>query len=268
MTRRIASILTQKLSSGGGRGGRLGTNTVSSELGTPVSLLLVFLCFTLRGKLLELLLHALDVALLGDQALEPLVLHLELVDPVLKGGNLVGHFLGLLLESGLTLLLLDTEASRGGCVATTLVLLSGEARLFLEVGDWCEVGSRGLALVTGLDEAVGLGWVRTLEAVGRTGRKAGRRLGERVREGLELGELVAGAGHAVLLLRGLGCMLLEVDRCGDAEVEVEELGGGEVVEVAVVKGEVGSGLLLVVGGDGVEVGEVLRHVGCPAASEV
>lgn len=63
-------------------------------------------------------------------------------------------------------------------------------------------------------------------------------------------------------------MLLEVDRCGDAEVEVEELGGGEVVEVAVVKGEVGSGLLLVVGGDGVEVGEVLRHVGCPAASEV
>jgi hypothetical protein len=61
-------------------------------------------------------------------------------------------------------------------------------------------------------------------------------------------------------------MLLEVDRRGDAEVEVEELGGGEVVEVAVVEGEVG--LLVVVGGDGVEVGEVLRHVRCPAASEV
>jgi hypothetical protein len=61
-------------------------------------------------------------------------------------------------------------------------------------------------------------------------------------------------------------MLLEVDRRGDAEVEVEELGGGEVVKVAVVEGEVG--LLVVVGGDGVEVGEVLRHVRCPAASEV
>jgi hypothetical protein len=61
-------------------------------------------------------------------------------------------------------------------------------------------------------------------------------------------------------------MLLEVDRRGDAEVEVEELGGGEVVEVAVVEGEVG--LLVLVGGDGVQVGEVLRHVRCPAASEV
>lgn len=76
-------------------------------------------------------------------------------------------------------------------------------------------------------------------------------------------------GHVVLLLlRGLGRMLLEVDRRGDAEVEVEELGGGQVVEVAVVEGEVVGGLLLLVGGDGVEVGEVLRHVRCPAASEV
>ena len=47
-------------------------------------------------------------------------------------------------------------------------------------------------------------------------------------------------------------MLLEVDRRGDAEVEVEELGGGQVVEVAVVEGEVGSSLLFLVGGDGVE----------------
>ena len=75
-------------------------------------------------------------------------------------------------------------------------------------------------------------------------------------------------GHVVLLLlRGLRRMLLEVDRRGDAEVEVEEL-GGQVVEVAVVEGEVVGGLLLLVGGDGVEVGEVLRHVRCPAASEV
>jgi len=72
------------------------------------------------------------------------------------------------------LLFLDTETGRGGCVATTLVLLGGEARLFLEVVDGCEVGSRGLALVTGLDEAVGLRRVRTLETVGRAGRKAGR----------------------------------------------------------------------------------------------
>jgi hypothetical protein len=33
-------------------------------------------------------------------------------------------------------------------------------------------------------------------------------------------------------------MLLEVDWCGSAEIEVEELGGGEVVEIAVVEGEV------------------------------
>ena len=76
-------------------------------------------------------------------------------------------------------------------------------------------------------------------------------------------------GHVVLLLlRGLRRMLLEVDRRGDAEVEVEELGGRQVVEVAVVKREVGGGLLFLVGRDGVEVGEVLRHVRCPAASEV
>ena len=63
-------------------------------------------------------------------------------------------------------------------------------------------------------------------------------------------------------------MLSEVDRCGRAEVEVEELSAGEELEVAVVEGEVVGGLLLLVGGDGVEVGEVLRHVRCPAASEV
>ena len=63
-------------------------------------------------------------------------------------------------------------------------------------------------------------------------------------------------------------MLLEVDRRGDAEVEVEELGGGEVVKVAVVEGEVVGGGLVLVRGNGVQVGEVGRHVGCPSASEV
>lgn len=87
---------------------RLGTNTVSPELTTPVSLFL--LCLALGFELLELLLHALYIALLGDQSLEPFVLHLELVDSVLQRCDLVGHLLGLLLQGGLTLLLLDTEA--------------------------------------------------------------------------------------------------------------------------------------------------------------
>jgi hypothetical protein len=158
-----------------------------------VGLLLLLLCFAFGGELLELLLHALHVLLLGNQALEPLVLHLELVDSVLERGDLVGHFLGLLLESGLTLLLLHTEASGCGCVATALVFFGSETGLFLEVGDGCDVGSGGLALVAGLDEVVRLRRIRTLQASGRTGRNVGRRLGERVREGLELGELEAGA---------------------------------------------------------------------------
>jgi hypothetical protein len=158
-----------------------------------VGLLLLLLCFALGSELLELLLHALHVLLLGDQALEPLVLHLELVNSVLERGDFVGHFLRLLLESGLTLLLLDAEAGGGGRVATTLIFFGGKARLFLKVGDGCEVGSGGLALVTGLDEVVRLRRIRALQAAGRAGRNVGRRLGERVREGLELGELEAGA---------------------------------------------------------------------------
>lgn len=63
-------------------------------------------------------------------------------------------------------------------------------------------------------------------------------------------------------------MLLEVDGSGSAEVEVEELGGGQVVEVAVVEAEIGLGDLVVLAGDGVQIGEVRRHVGRPAAREV
>lgn len=64
-------------------------------------------------------------------------------------------------------------------------------------------------------------------------------------------------------------MLLEIDNGRrSAQVEVEEFGGGQVVEVAVVEAEVGLCLLLLVRGDGVEVGQIRRHVGCPAAGEV
>jgi hypothetical protein len=151
--------------------GRLGANTIRPELNTPVGLLL--LCLPLGFKLLELLLHAFDIALFRDQSLEPLVLHFELVDPVLKRGDLVGHLLGLLLQGGLTLLLLDTETCRGGGVATTLVLFGGEARCLFQVGYGCNVGCRCFALVARLAEVVRLRRVRALEAAGRAGRNVG-----------------------------------------------------------------------------------------------
>ena len=47
-------------------------------------------------------------------------------------------------------------------------------------------------------------------------------------------------------------------------VEVEELGVGEEVEVGVANAEVCGDVMA--GRDGVEVGEVLRHVGCAAAT--
>jgi len=61
-------------------------------------------------------------------------------------------------------------------------------------------------------------------------------------------------------------MLVEVEigrRVGEGAVEVEEVGVGEEVEVAVVEVEVGLGsvLLVVRGGDGVQVGEVGGDVG-------
>lgn len=71
-----------------------------------------------------------------------------------------------------------------------------------------------------------------------------------------------------VLLRRLWRMLLEVDRRGRAKVEVEELRGGQVVEVAVVDAEVVLRSLLLVRGNGVQVGEVCGHVGRPTAGEV
>lgn len=73
------------------------------------------------------------LVLLSDQALEPLILRLQLVDAAFEGSYFVAHLLGGLLESLLTLLLLDAEASTGGCVAAALVLLGGETGGLLEV---------------------------------------------------------------------------------------------------------------------------------------
>jgi hypothetical protein len=63
-------------------------------------------------------------------------------------------------------------------------------------------------------------------------------------------------------------MLLEIDRGGGAEVEVEELGVGKVVEVPVVEAKVVVGGLLFVRWDGVQVGEVGGDVRRPSAGEV
>jgi hypothetical protein len=70
-----------------------------------------------------------------------------------------------------------------------------------------------------------------------------------------------------LLLRLRG-MLSEVDRRGRAEVEVEELGASEELEVSVVEAEVVLGGLVFMRGDGVQVGQVGRDVRGAAGCEV
>ena len=71
-----------------------------------------------------------------------------------------------------------------------------------------------------------------------------------------------------LLLSRLRSMLSEVDRRGRAEVEVEELGAGEELEVSVIKAEVVLSGLLFMRRDGVEVGQVGRDVRGAAGCEV
>lgn len=61
-------------------------------------------------------------SLLRDEALEPGVLRLELLNLRLQHVDSVCHFLGGLLEGLLALLLLDAESGTGGSVAATLVL--------------------------------------------------------------------------------------------------------------------------------------------------
>src|SRR5437879_4328462 len=81
------------------------------------------------GALVQHLLEGLAAAL-GQQALEPLVLLLELLDAGLVGGEPVRHLARGLLEGLLALLLLDAEAGRRGRVAPPLVLLSLELGAF------------------------------------------------------------------------------------------------------------------------------------------
>lgn len=71
----------------------------------------------------------------------------------------------------------------------------------------------------------------------------------------------------LLLLLRLRGMLSEVDRRGCAEVEVEELGASEELEVSVVECEVVLSGLIFVRRDGVEVGQVGRHIRCAAGIE-
>ncbi|KAI6763089.1 hypothetical protein HG530_009069 [Fusarium avenaceum] len=73
------------------------------------------------------------LVLLNKKVLEPLVLHLELVDLALQGRDLVGHLLSGFLKSLLALLLLDTEAGTGGSVAPSLVFLGSMAGGILKV---------------------------------------------------------------------------------------------------------------------------------------
>lgn len=103
----------------------------------------------------ELLPQSRDVlvalVLLDQEVLEPLVLRLELRYLGLEGVDLVGHLLGGLLKSLLTLLLLDTEASAGGSVASALVLFGSDTGYILKghgLGRWSRHGV-ALALVAG-----------------------------------------------------------------------------------------------------------------------
>ena len=190
-------------------GGRLdiGTNTILAFLSTPVVVELgggiLALGDGFFGRLGRRGIDSLDV-LLGDEALEPLVFHLELTDACLEELDLVGHVLGGLLESLLTLLLLDTETSTGGGVAPTLVLFGGVARVVLKINGRRDGSQGSLSLLTSHGRSRERGWSlrwhlrlvllrESCQAIGRGGWKALARqaLGARLGEG-EVGELKVG----------------------------------------------------------------------------
>ena len=79
---------------------------------------------------------AADHALLGDQRLQPLVLHLQLLHLGLQRRRLLRHFLCRLLQRLLPLLLLDPEPRGRRRVAPPLVLLRYYARYFGGGGLW------------------------------------------------------------------------------------------------------------------------------------
>ena len=145
----------------------------------------------------------------GDEALEPCVLRLELLDAGLEHADALRHLLGRLLEGLLALLLLHAEAGARGCVAAALVLLGSVAgRLICRglVGGACSVG---LALLTGGD----------IEARddGRHGRRGGRGVGVAHRVGAGGGQRVLDGGVDG---EGLGG---EVGEVGKLEVACEQV---------------------------------------------
>lgn len=72
------------------------------------------------------------VVLLGEQVLQPPILHLQLRDAGFQGRVDVVGIADSALESLLALLLLDAESSARGRVASSLVLVGGEPGLFFE----------------------------------------------------------------------------------------------------------------------------------------
>lgn len=71
--------------------------------------------------------------LFGDQVLEPLVFHLELIHARLKECILVLCFFDSALQGLFALLLLDAKAGRGGSVAAAFVFLGSDTGSVLDV---------------------------------------------------------------------------------------------------------------------------------------
>lgn len=71
--------------------------------------------------------------LLGEQVLQPAILHLQLGDASLKRGILLGRLAHGTLEDLLALLLLHPEAGRGGGIAAAAVFLGRNPHTFLLV---------------------------------------------------------------------------------------------------------------------------------------
>lgn len=96
------------------------------------------------------------LVLLGEQVLQPPVLHLQLGDARLEGGVQLVGVADRALERLLALLLLDAESSAGGRVAASLVLLDREPGLLLEAeGARDALPGRHRAVLVVADLAVG-----------------------------------------------------------------------------------------------------------------
>jgi hypothetical protein len=140
------------------------THAIVPALRTPIlNIFLLRLFLTRLGHL-----NLLTTTLLRNKTLEPLILHLQLLDFALKHLHLLRHFFRLLLERLLALLLLHAETGGRGRVAAALVLFGCETGGLLHIGGGWQAGLRGLALVAraGLGEMVRLRRVLALESGG------------------------------------------------------------------------------------------------------